>query len=349
MASFQTRHGKNGNTTRAIIRKVGYKAITASFDTETEAREWAARTETRMAAGLVADPGPPGPGTSTRLLIDRYIAEYSAVNHKSHQTMRYLLTNLYHRFDAFEKPVGKFGQDDAQAVIDGRLRGDMTNGHHFKKVAPGTVLRECAMLSGFFVWVMTALRIELSANPMKLVRWPATPNHRTQRASDGQIDALLAAMGYVRGTVPETCKEWVGWCTLFVVETALRKGNVLTMRYGDVHAKHVHVEMTKNGHSHDAPLSSRARALLALLPRGKDHERIVPVNTVNFGNIWREARAACGLEQIRFHDLRREATTRAAVVYHNVIELAKYTGHRDPKSLMTYYAPDVNDMADRLG
>lgn len=345
MATFQTR----GDCTRAIIRKAGHKAITASFDTETEAREWAARTEARMAAGLIADPGPTGPHTATRVLVERYLTEYSSVTHKSHQSMRYLLNNLCQRFDAFEKPVSKFGQADAQAIINGRLRGDNTAGHHFKKVCPGTVLRECALLSAFFGWVMTALRIELSANPMKLVRWPAQPLHRTQRASESQIDSLLGALGYVRGTVPETSKEWVGWCMLFCVETAMRKGNLLAMRYGDVFAKHVHFEMTKNGHAHDAPLSSRARALLVMLPRGKDHERIIPVNTVNFGNIWREARATVGLEKIRFHDLRREATTRASKVYSNVVELSKYTGHRDLKSLMVYYAPDVNDMADRLG
>lgn len=346
MASFQTRNG----TTRAIVRKAGYKAITASFDTETEARAWAASTEARIAAGLVADPGPTGLGTSTRLLMDRYIDEYAEVNHKSVATTRTLLVNLYERFDVFEKPVGKFGQLDAQAVIDGRLRGDMTKGHHFEKVSPGTVIRECGTLSGFFSWVIKKLRIPLPAgNPMKSVDWPKKTQPRTQRADESQLDLMLGALGYVRGTVPETSKQWVGWCTLFGVETALRQGNILAMRCGDVHAKHVHVEMTKNGYAHDAPLSSRARALLALLPRGKDHERIVPVNGDNFRRIWRLARMKCGLEKLRNHDLRREGTTRASKVYSNVLELAKFTGHRDLKSLMTYYAPDVNDMADRLG
>jgi len=184
---------------------------------------------------------------------------------------------------------------------------------------------------------------------MKSVNWPKHPRPRTQRASENQLNLMLGALGYVRGTVPETCKEWVGWCALFGVETALRGGNIIAMRYGDVYAKHVHVEMTKNGDPHDAPLSSRARDLLAMLPRGKDHERIVPVNTDNFRKIWFDARAKVGLEQLRFHDLRREATTRASKVYSNVVELSKYTGHRDLKSLMVYYAPDVNDMADRLG
>ncbi|MDN7177314.1 site-specific integrase [Caballeronia sp. SEWSISQ10-4 2] len=349
MASFQTRNGSTRSSTRAIIRKVGHTVITASFDTETEARDWAARTEARMAAGLVADPGPVGPNTSTRDLIDRYLAEYALLVHKSYDSTRSLLTGLYGRFDVFEKPICKFGQDEAQACIDGRLRGDKKNGHHFKPVSAGTVLRECGALSGFFDWVKTTLRIPLAVNPMTLVHWPVKPNHRTQRANESQLDLMLGALGYVRGTVPETSKEWVGWCTLFAVETALRQGNILAMRCGDVFAKHVHVEMTKNGHPHDAPLSSRARALLALLPRGNDHERTVPVNASNFGKIWRAARAECGLEKLRFHDLRREATSRAAKVYHNELELAKYTGHRDLKSLMTYYAPDVNDMADALG
>jgi integrase len=346
MASFQTRNG----TIRAIVRRVGYKPITASFDTETEARDWAARTEARIAAGLVADPGPTGPGTATRDLIDRYLDEYASVEHKSYRTTRTLLVNLYGRFDVFEKPVGKFDQDDAQAVIDGRRRGDMTNGHHFKKVSDGTVIRECGMLSGFFEWVIKGLKIKLPAgNPMKSVDWPKRPRPRTQRASESQLDLILGALGYERGTVPETSRQWVGWCALFGVETALREGNIIGMRYGDVHAKHVHVEMTKNGDEHDAPLSSRARALLAMLPKGKNHERIVPVNGANFQRIWADACASVGLSEIRFHDLRREGTTRASAFFPNVVELAKFTGHRDPKSLMVYFAPRVNDMADKMG
>jgi integrase len=350
MASFQTRQGKTRSTTRAIVRRVGYPVITETFDSETEAREWASRIEARMDRGLVADPGPIGPGTSTRVLMDQYLDEYASVHHRGYLTTKTILTRLYRRFDVFEKPVEKFDQDDAQGVIDARLRGDMTNGRNFKKIASGTAVRECSALSGFFKWVIKKLRIKLLAgNPMKGVEWPKSPRPRTQRASDEQLDAMLGALGYVRDSVPETSQEWVGWCALFGVETALREGNILGMRYGDVFAKHVHVEMTKNTDPHDAPLSSRARALLAMLPRGKDHEFIVPVNAPNFQKIWREARATVGLGMLNFHDLRREATTRASKVYANVLELAKFTGHRDLKSLMVYYAPDVNDMADRLG
>lgn len=346
MATFQTRNG----TTRAIVRKAGFKTITASFDTETDARDWARRTEARMAAGLIAEPDATGSGASTRDLIDRYLTEYADLNHKSASNTRSQLTNLYKRFDSFSKPIKMFGQDDAQTFIDGRLKGDMTNGHKFPKVSPASVLRECGALSAFFEWVIRRLRIALPAgNPMRLVDWPKASRPRTQRASENQLDLMLGALGYVRGTVPETSKEWVGWCALFGVETALRVGNIRGMTYGDVYAKHVHVEMTKNGDAHDAPLSSRARALLVMLPRGKDHERIVPVNMRNFRKVWDEARATVGLEKLRFHDLRREAATRASKVYHNVVELSKFTGHRGLKSLQVYYAPDVNDMADRLG
>jgi hypothetical protein len=346
MASFQTRNG----STRAIVRKAGYKSITASFDTETEARDWAARTEARITAGLVADPGPTGPGTATRVLIDKYIDEYVSVNHRSDRVSTMILTNLYERFDVFEKPVSRFGQEDAQAVIDGRLRGDMTNGHHFPKVKSSTVLRECGTLSGFFTWVIKGLNIALPAgNPMTLVYWPKKSPARTQRASEAEINSLLGALDYVRGTVPETSKQWVGWCILLAVETALRQGNLLAIRYGDVYAKHVHVEMTKNGYSHNAPLSSRARALFALLPYGEANERIVPVNTPNFRHIFDLAREEVGLEHINFHDFKRESITRAAPFYRDAMELSKFSGHRDLKSLAVYYAPDVDGLADKLG
>ena len=54
------------------------------------------------------------------------------------------------------------------------------------------------------------------------------------------------------------------------------------------------------------------------------------------------------LENLHFHDARREALTRLAKIY-SPMELAKISGHRDLRILLnTYYAPTVEDLADKL-
>lgn len=53
------------------------------------------------------------------------------------------------------------------------------------------------------------------------------------------------------------------------------------------------------------------------------------------------------LVDLRFHDLRHEATSRLASVF-PLHELTKITGHKDPRMLMRYYHPRAEDLARRL-
>lgn len=53
------------------------------------------------------------------------------------------------------------------------------------------------------------------------------------------------------------------------------------------------------------------------------------------------------LVDLRFHDLRHEATSRLAAIF-PLHELTKITGHKDPRMLMRYYHPRAEDLAKRL-
>ena len=55
------------------------------------------------------------------------------------------------------------------------------------------------------------------------------------------------------------------------------------------------------------------------------------------------------LEDIHFHDLRHEATTRLSKKLSNVLELSAVTGHRDLRMLKRYYHPRAEDLAKKLG
>ena len=53
------------------------------------------------------------------------------------------------------------------------------------------------------------------------------------------------------------------------------------------------------------------------------------------------------IEDLTFHDSRHEACTRLARKI-DVLDLARMIGHRDLRSLMTYYNPSASEIADRL-
>lgn len=54
------------------------------------------------------------------------------------------------------------------------------------------------------------------------------------------------------------------------------------------------------------------------------------------------------LTNLRFHDLRHEATSRLASIF-PMHELTKITGHKDPRMLMRYYHPRAEELAKKLG
>lgn len=53
------------------------------------------------------------------------------------------------------------------------------------------------------------------------------------------------------------------------------------------------------------------------------------------------------LPDLRFHNLRHEATSRLAEIF-PLHELTKIKGHQDTRMLMRYYHPKIEDVAGKL-
>ena len=66
--------------------------------------------------------------------------------------------------------------------------------------------------------------------------------------------------------------------------------------------------------------------------------------------LFRKAKLRVGLGDLRFHDARRTALTKLAKKLENPMDLAKVSGHKDLRILLSvYYAPNMDEMADRIG
>ncbi len=101
----------------------------------------------------------------------------------------------------------------------------------------------------------------------------------------------------------------------------------------------------KNGDDRHALLTERAEELLRGLPRLDD--RVFPVNAGSIGVEFRDACKALGIKDLHFHDSRHEATSQLAKRL-SLQELAAVIGHRDYKSLQTYYNPTAAELAAKL-
>ena len=105
--------------------------------------------------------------------------------------------------------------------------------------------------------------------------------------------------------------------------------------------------MTKNGTKRAVPLSSRAVALLKLLPEPEEGGTLFGVTSRSLDALFRKAKTRAGIEDATFHDARHLAITRLAKKL-NVLDLARMVGHRDLKQLQVYYNESAEDMAARL-
>lgn len=190
-----------------------------------------------------------------------------------------------------------------------------------------------------------------------------------RNADNGELERVLAASGSI--LLPS-----VVW---LAVETAMRRSEITGLRWEniDLERRVAHLPSTKNGSSRDVPLSTRAVNILIALQKfdgelaegdeesSVEDSRVFRIRsdavTRAFERAVLRAREVylsnCKdsrkkpdpryLTDLRFHDLRHEATSRLADIF-PLHELTKITGHRDPRMLMRYYHPRAEDLAKRL-
>ena len=132
----------------------------------------------------------------------------------------------------------------------------------------------------------------------------------------------------------------------------MRRGEILFLICENVHLdqRYVHLPETKNGDSRDVPLSPQALELLRDLLRNKSPGQLVfPIHYEALKSAWRRACDRAGISNLRFHDLRHEATSRFFEKGLNVMEVAAITGHKDLRMLQRYTHLRAKDLALKLG
>ena len=175
------------------------------------------------------------------------------------------------------------------------------------------------------------------------------PAASTRRPTVEETEKLLDILGYSRETPPKTASARIGAAYLFAIETAMRAGEICSLEWQHVNERHVHLPLTKNGYARDVPLSAEARRIIEQLRSlNGEGDTVFDVSTASLDALFRKAKARALIEDLHFHDTRREALTRLSKVF-GVMELARISGHRDLRVLQNvYYAPSVSDLADKL-
>ena len=262
---------QRGSSWRAMVRRKGVKAW-QTFSTEAEAVAWGEVEDARITRGDPPSATPIAPaGQSVADLFDRYAREISP----SKQGERWEVIRL--RKLAADFPM-------ATATLD-RVTIAEWRDRRLQQVSAGSVRRELTLMSAVITHAMREWRLSLQANPFHLIKRPAAPEARTRRVSDDERAAIMKALGWTGEHAPTTRKQWVAWGFCLELETMMRQGEIFRLTWRHVHLakKYNHLPRTKNGHKRDVPLSSRARALIALLPAGEGDQKVLPMNAGTYG------------------------------------------------------------------
>ncbi|MBS9780332.1 MAG: site-specific integrase, partial [Moraxellaceae bacterium] len=227
---------------------------------------------------------------------------------------------------------------------------DLTNWRNSRlaKVKDSTVRREISYFSAVFSYAVKELFI-IASNPFSQVQKPSAGKPRNRRISDNEVAKILHVAEYHSDISPTQTRHYVAWCFLFAIETAMRRGEILSIKKDNIFNNYIHLPTTKNGESRNIPLSSKSKHLLSLIDN--DSEYLIPVTINSFQLSWKRLLKKSDLVDLHFHDTRHEAISRFVEnVGLPVEKLAKITGHKDIKTLVNvYYNPTIDDLANALG
>lgn len=139
-------------------------------------------------------------------------------------------------------------------------------------------------------------------NPVRGVRMPRSRPARDRRLEPGE-EALVSAG--CDGCGQQSLRPIVIWA----LGTAMRQGEILALEARSLRGNVAYLRDTKTTRARSVPLSSRALQVLDGLPvplRGP----LFPLTQDSLEYFWRKALRIAGIEGLRFHDLRHEATSR---------------------------------------
>ncbi len=339
MASIRQRDGKY----QARITRKGYGALSKTFTNRGDAVKWARATEVEIERGAIQ--------THTRSItldeaIQRYLTECTP-RKKSARAEKYLL-RAWASSNIGPLELGRIRPTQIASWRDTRLSSG---------AAAQTVRNGLTALSAVYEQAIREWGHDQLSNPVRRVRRPPAPIARTRRVSPAEIEAIKCHTN---------SKELPDLVDL-AVETAMRLGEAasLTPRDIDLPAKTLTLRDTKNGHGRAVPLSPVALSILKrrLLVVSDDCQRLFPLTshaaTIAFRRAVARARRfnseiavnsgdTYGLHDIRFHDLRREATSRLFERGLSVMEVSSITGHRVLEMLRRYTVLQTKDIAAKL-
>lgn len=307
------------------IRKQGYQSISKRFDKKADADAWARMTESEMDRGVFID-RTEAEKTTLAEILNRYLNEVSIhkLGYKQERSRikSFLAHPLALRYLATLKSL------DFTIYRESRLL----------LVSGTTVNKELNLLGRIIDTARKDWSIHME-NPIRFIRRPKSNRPRDRRLHSDELNLILKT----------TKSEVLSKIILFALETALRRGELANAKWSDLnHTECVlKVPETKTGEPRIIPLSRKAMEVLEALKKGQS-DSIFSIRADSITQAFDRACERSGVENLHFHDLRHEATSRLFEKGLNPMQVSSITGHKTFEMLKRYTHLKAKDLVRLL-
>lgn len=331
MASITKREGVKGTTYKVTIRMVGYPTQTETFKRLTDAKRWAAETETAIHQGehfktieakkhIIAE------------MIEKYIKVELPKKPKSLEKQKAQL-------EWWKEQIGRKTLLDITAPVLTECKERLLEGTTYRgTVRTGaTANRYLAALSHAFTKAVEWGWME--SNPISKVSREKESAGRVRFLSEDERLRLL-----------ETCKssrnQQLYLIVMIALSTGARQGEILGLTWEDVsfEQRRLILRDTKNGETRAVPLVGEACTLL------KDHSKVRRIDTplvfprtgfkgnkpMSIREAWDNAVEAAEIKDFHFHDLRHTCASYLAMNGASLAEIAEVLGHKTLQMVKRY-------------
>lgn len=312
----------------ARIRKRGYPTTCKTFETKADAEKWAKDIETQMGQNVFVSTKESEQYTLGECLgryIEEYIPRLKDAKRETDRARALQRRSIAHRI---------------MASIRAKDIADFRREREAEGVSGNTVRLDFALLSKLFNYARSDWGMENLQNPVKLAAKPKPAKGRERRLEQGEEEKLLKAASPVFRPI-----------ILFALETAMRREEIASLQWGNIDfiRRCALVADTKNSESRTVPLSPAAIEILENIPRQEHSDSVFGVSKDFITDNMKQVRAKAQIEDLRFHDLRHEATSRFFERTDlDVMEIRSITGHKALQMLARYTHLRTSRLADRL-
>ena len=324
---------KIGDKWRAQVRRRNHKPQTKTFRTKREAEEWGRALESRIDANAE-------PKAAALLKVGDLIREYRRLRAEGGREID-PATNVHYMLQHLEDDLG---HESVTALTPARLV-QWASARKSEGAGPYTVNMELSALGTTLRHAASFLNLQLpdvtgQARPLLLhLQLIGSGARRTRRPSE---DELVAVLAYVEA------RDKVAADAMRVAAiTGLRRSELVRkLLWSELDEEKRAALIRQRKHPRRAlakdewvPMLGEAWAVVQRQARTDPKGRVFPVSPEKITDLFTAARKACGIPDLRLHDLRHLASSRLQELGFDDVERMAITGHKSVSMNARYTHP----------